>query len=72
MTDHSFSAEKAGSAEISTGESQDDEPLGKELDILKDLPSFNKDNFSRYTPCGGSLNKVSTFYFHHCLFILCW
>ncbi len=36
-----------------------EEGLRKELDILKDLPSFNKDNFSRFTPGGGSLNKVS-------------
>jgi len=44
--------------EMSTEESNSEGRTKKELDILKDLPSFNKDNFSRYTPSGGSLNKV--------------
>ena len=47
----------AEAEEMSTGENSEN-GVKKELDILKDLPSFNKDNFSRYTPSGGSLNKV--------------
>ena len=46
----------------------EDEIDSKEMDILKDLPSYNSSNFSKFSPSsvvvvsGGKSNSVSEFY----------